>query len=118
MSLGLHRDPNHTPGKYTFFEAEERRRLFWSLFSLCILSSAALGRTWAVFQLENIDCEFPLDATDAEILDESLARAGMEARKRRNEETPMTFLIWKMKCAVQAKHLVSTFSYEQDLSAL
>lgn len=40
LSLSLHRDPNKifpNNGKFTFFEAEERRRLFWSLFMLCIL---------------------------------------------------------------------------------
>jgi hypothetical protein len=34
LSLGLHRDPDRTPGRYSFFEAEERRRLFWNLFML------------------------------------------------------------------------------------
>lgn len=54
LSLGLHRDPDRSPGKYTFFEAEERRRLFWNLFMLCILSSASLSRTWAVFDLNGV----------------------------------------------------------------
>lgn len=107
LTLNLHRDPDRTPGKYTFFEAEERRRLFWNLFALCILSSSSLSRTWNVFDLKNIDCQLPLDCHDHEILDEATARAGIEARKRKFAETPMTQLIIKMKLAVLARKVVS-----------
>ncbi|GAA5959583.1 hypothetical protein JCM3765_007204 [Sporobolomyces pararoseus] len=105
LSLGLHRDPDRTPGKYTFFEAEERRRLFWNLFMLCILSSSSLSRTWNVFDLKNIDCQLPLDCHDHEILDEAAARAGLEKRKIKFAETPMTSLIVKMKLAVLARKM-------------
>ncbi|GAA5850183.1 hypothetical protein JCM9279_003560 [Rhodotorula babjevae] len=105
LSLGLHRDPDRSPGKFTFFEAEERRRLFWNLFMLCILSSASLSRTWAVFDLNGVDTKLPLDCTDDEILDEASAMAGLEKRKMRFEETPMTSLIVKMKLAVLARKM-------------
>ncbi|GAA5939391.1 hypothetical protein JCM3775_001696 [Rhodotorula graminis] len=105
LSLGLHRDPDRSPGKFTFFEAEERRRLFWNLFMLCILSSASLSRTWAVFDLNGVDTKLPLDCTDDEILDEAAAMAGLEKRKMRFEETPMTSLIVKMKLAVLARKM-------------
>ncbi|BGP39792.1 hypothetical protein JCM10450v2_003763 [Rhodotorula kratochvilovae] len=105
LSLGLHRDPDRSPGKFTFFEAEERRRLFWNLFMLCILSSASLSRTWAVFDLNGVDTKLPLDCTDDEILDEAAAMAGIEKRKMRFEETPMTSLIVKMKLAVLARKM-------------
>ncbi|KAM0755358.1 hypothetical protein T439DRAFT_351150 [Meredithblackwellia eburnea MCA 4105] len=104
-SLGLHRDPDRTPSKFTFFEAEERRRLFWSLFMLCILSSASLGRTWAVFDLNGVDTKLPLDCHDEEIMDEFSAKAGIERRKRKSEETAMTSLLCKMKLAVMAKKI-------------
>lgn len=130
LSLGLHRDPDQTPGRFTFFEAEERRRLFWNLFMLyvlarsqnalrlcthwslctrtasCILSSSSLSRTWAVFDLNNVDTKLPLDCHDHEILDEATARAGIEKRKTKFAETPMTSLIVKMKLAVLAKKMV------------
>ncbi|GAA5997852.1 Zn(II)2Cys6 transcription factor [Rhodotorula paludigena] len=105
LSLGLHRDPDRSPGRMTFFEAEERRRLFWSLFSLCILSSASLSRTWAIFDLNGVDTRLPLDCTDDEILDEAAAMAGLEKRRMRFEETPMTSLIVKMKLAVLARKM-------------
>ncbi|GAA5825624.1 hypothetical protein JCM11251_000314 [Rhodosporidiobolus azoricus] len=105
LSLGLHRDPDRSPGKYTFFEAEERRRLFWSLFSLCILSSASLSRTWAVFDLNSTDCKLPLDLHDHEILDEETAMAALEKRRTKFEETPMSSLICKMKLAVLARKM-------------
>ncbi|GAA6027501.1 hypothetical protein JCM8097_007893 [Rhodosporidiobolus ruineniae] len=105
LSLGLHRDPDRSPGKYTFFEAEERRRLFWNLFMLCILSSASLSRTWAVFDLNGVDCKLPLDLHDHEILDEAVAMEGIEKRKSKFEETPMTSLICKMKLAVLARKM-------------
>ncbi|GAA5885525.1 hypothetical protein JCM6882_007453 [Rhodosporidiobolus microsporus] len=105
LSLGLHRDPDRSPGKYSFFEAEERRRLFWSLFSLCILSSASLSRTWAVFDLNGVDTKLPLDLHDHEILDEETAMAAIEKRKTKFEETPMTSLICKMKLAVLARKM-------------
>ncbi|GAA5878568.1 hypothetical protein JCM16303_002128 [Sporobolomyces ruberrimus] len=105
LSLGLHRDPDQTPGRFTFFEAEERRRLFWNLFMLCILSSSSLSRTWAVFDLNNVDTKLPLDCHDHEILDEATARAGIEKRKTKFAETPMTSLIVKMKLAVLAKKM-------------
>ncbi|KAL8281016.1 hypothetical protein RQP46_006695 [Phenoliferia psychrophenolica] len=105
MSLSLHRDPDRTPSKFTFFEAEERRRLFWNLFMLCILSSASLGRTWSVFDLNGVDTRLPLDCHDVEIVDEALAKAGTEERRRYSEETAMTSLIVKMKLAVMAKKI-------------
>lgn len=110
-SLGLQRDPSHTPSKYTFFESEERRRLFWNLFSLCILSSSCLGRTWTIFDLSHIDTKLPLDATDEEIMDEKKAMEGTEARRRKSAETPMTSLIWRAKLAVQAKKIVGTVKF-------
>ncbi|GAA6058122.1 hypothetical protein JCM3770_005950 [Rhodotorula araucariae] len=105
LSLGLHRDPDRSPGKFSFFEKEERRRLFWNLFMLCILSSASLSRTWAVFDLNGVDTRLPLDCTDDEILDETAAMAGIEQRKMRFEETPMTSLIVKMRLAVFARKM-------------
>lgn len=73
---------------------------------LCILSSASLSRTWAVFDLNGVDTKLPLDCTDDEILDEAAAMAGLEKRKMRFEETPMTSLIVKMKLAVLARKMV------------
>lgn len=73
---------------------------------LCILSSASLSRTWAVFDLNGVDTKLPLDCTDEEILDEAAAMAGLERRKMRFEETPMTSLIIKMKLAVLARKMV------------
>ncbi|KAM0787567.1 hypothetical protein ACM66B_003637 [Microbotryomycetes sp. NB124-2] len=105
MSLNLHRDPDRTPGKFTFFEAENRRRLFWSLFALCILSSASLGRTWAVFDLNHVDCKLPLDCHDHEIFDQATAEAAVASRKRKFEETPMTSLLLRAKLAVMAKKI-------------
>ncbi|GAA6007893.1 hypothetical protein JCM10207_004915 [Rhodosporidiobolus poonsookiae] len=105
LSLGLHRDPDRSPGKYSFFEAEERRRLFWNLFMLCILSSASLSRTWAVFDLNGVDTKLPLDAHDHEILDEALANEGIERRRAKFEETPMTSLLAKMRLAVLARKM-------------
>ncbi|KAK4051192.1 hypothetical protein OIV83_003014 [Microbotryomycetes sp. JL201] len=105
MSLNLHRDPDRTPGKFTFFEAENRRRLFWSLFTLCILSSASLGRTWAVFDLNHVDCKLPLDCHDHEIFDQETAEAAVASRKRKFEETPMTSLLLRAKLAVMAKKI-------------
>ncbi|GAA5859877.1 hypothetical protein JCM1840_001777 [Sporobolomyces johnsonii] len=105
LSLGLHRDPDRSPGRFTFFEAEERRRLFWNLFMLCILSSASLSRTWAVFDLNGVDTKLPLDCNDHEILEEKTAYAAVERRKTKFEETPMTSLIVKMKLAVLARKM-------------
>ncbi|GAA5928922.1 Zn(II)2Cys6 transcription factor [Sporobolomyces koalae] len=122
LSLGLHRDPDRTPGRYTFLEAEERRRLFWNLFMLCILSSVSLSRTWAVFDLNNVDTKLPLDCHDHEILDEAAARAGLEKRKIKFEETPMTSLLVRMKLAVFARKMndrafgINPVAYEEILA--
>lgn len=84
-------------------QAEMRRRLFYSLFTLCILSSSSLGRTWAIFDLNQVDCKLPLDCHDHEILKEETAMAGVASRRRKFEETPMTSLLLKAKLAVMAK---------------
>ncbi|GAA5911432.1 Zn(II)2Cys6 transcription factor [Sporobolomyces salmoneus] len=121
-TLNLHRDPDRIPGKYSFFEAEQRRRLFWNLFSLCILSSSSLSRTWNIFDLKNIDCQLPLDCHDHEILDEATARAGLEKRKTKFAETPMTQLIIKQKLAVLAMKMndrafgINPVPYEEILA--
>lgn len=108
MSLGLHRDPDSTPGRYTFLEAEMRRRLFWSIFWVCVLSSSLLGRTqWGIFDLESIDTAFPADCTDEELGDERWAIQGVEDRRARAEETPMTSIISKAKLALLSKKIVS-----------
>lgn len=81
-----------------------------SPFCRCILSSASLSRTWAVFDLNNVDTRLPLDCHDHEILDEATAQAGIEKRRTKFEETPMTSLIVKMKLAVLARKMVSSIA--------
>lgn len=77
--------------------------MFYCLFTLCILSSSSLGRTWAVFDLNGVDTKLPLDCHDHEILDEQTALTGVASRRRKFEETPMTSLLLKAKLAVMAK---------------
>lgn len=57
LQLGLHRDPDKTPGKFGPVETEERRRLFWTLCSFEWLASSALGRSYSIFNLDNIDAK-------------------------------------------------------------
>lgn len=55
LQLGLHRDPDKTAGRFGPVETEERRRLFWTLCSFECLASSALGRTYSIFDLNNVD---------------------------------------------------------------
>ncbi|BGP41809.1 hypothetical protein JCM10449v2_005800 [Rhodotorula kratochvilovae] len=94
FALQLHRDPLHK-GKtqYSFAECEERRRLFWCVFSLCMSITTGTSRTWTQFDLRQIDCKFPLDCFDSELsMDERAAKARVRSRRAAEtfEETPMT----------------------------
>lgn len=114
FALGLHRDPSRaSKGQLTFAECEERRRLFWSVFSLCMSTTTAspallpspksrtdqcraeqgTSRPWTQFDLRQIDCKFPLDCYDAELaMDERASKARVRGRRAAEsfEETPMT----------------------------
>ncbi|SCV68114.1 BQ2448_235 [Microbotryum intermedium] len=105
ISIGLHRDPDRSPGRYTLFEAKERRRLFHSLFTLSVLSSSAVARTWTIFDLKMIDVMLPIDAHDEEIENEDAANIALEARARSFSETPMTSVIAKMQLAIISKRI-------------
>lgn len=89
FALNLHRDPAPKgKSQYSFGECEQRRRLFWSLFTICMsittvrlsrlchfcasfsaadfpFFSQGTSRTWSQFDLRQIDCKFPLDCFDA-----------------------------------------------------
>ncbi|GJN92800.1 hypothetical protein Rhopal_005838-T1 [Rhodotorula paludigena] len=69
FALELHRDPVQR-GKplFPFAVCEERRRLFWCLFSLCMSITS--------FDLGQVDCKFPLDCYDEELeMDERATKA-------------------------------------------
>ncbi|GAA6023764.1 hypothetical protein JCM11491_006038 [Sporobolomyces phaffii] len=95
FALELHREPNRN-GKthYRFSESQERRRLFWALFSVCSSVATDTARTWPQFDLRYVDVHFPLDCHDDELaMDELAIRASVRARLNSEtfEETPMSF---------------------------
>ncbi|KAM0747303.1 hypothetical protein T439DRAFT_98465 [Meredithblackwellia eburnea MCA 4105] len=109
FTLRLHRDPERTKG-LTFVEKEDRRRLFWNLFSQAMMVSWMVGRTWSHFDLEKIDCKYPLDCHDDELyLGEKEATKLSEARAKRHlteedfDYTALTALLIKTKIAVVMK---------------
>lgn len=77
LSLGLHRDPDKTPGKFDAVQTEERRRLFWTLCSFECLASSALGRSFSIFNLEQVDTKvgrLPLPIGSAQGADGDVGR--------------------------------------------
>ncbi|GAA99752.1 hypothetical protein E5Q_06455 [Mixia osmundae IAM 14324] len=101
FQLGLHRDPSHQPDRYTFKQAEDRRKTWWTLLSFEVLAAAALGRNWSTFDLSNVDTQFPQDANDDEITDRGIVRNS-------TGETIMSFLLIRYRTAVVSKSITDT----------
>ncbi|BGP09772.1 hypothetical protein JCM10049v2_005645 [Rhodotorula toruloides] len=117
FALGLNRDPaNKSASPLSFFECEERRRLFWSVFSLCGSVTTGISRKWPQFDLRQMDCKFPLDCYDSELLmDERAAKARVRARQgnEQPEETPMTAPLLRAQYALLVKKITDkAFSVE------
>ncbi|GAA6004210.1 hypothetical protein JCM10207_002484 [Rhodosporidiobolus poonsookiae] len=112
FTLGLHRDPVQK-GKTThsFAECEDRRRLFWCLFTTCMSITTGTSRTWSQFDLRQIDCKFPLDCYDAELMmDERAAKARVRGRTKGEtfEETPMTASVVRAQYSLLVKKITDT----------
>ncbi|GAA5838831.1 hypothetical protein JCM11251_006752 [Rhodosporidiobolus azoricus] len=110
FTLQLHRDPAQK-GKteLSFAECEDRRRLFWCLFTLCMSITTGTSRTWSQFDLRQIDCKFPLDCYDAELLmDERAAKARIRGRLHIFEETPMTASVVRAQLSLLVKKITDT----------
>ncbi|GAA5934296.1 uncharacterized protein JCM15063_004532 [Sporobolomyces koalae] len=111
FALELHRDPNRSnPRKASFPVCQKRRRLFWSLFSLCSSMTTDDSRIWSQFDLRRIDCHFPLDCFHDELeMDEYAVRARTRARINNSQgpfqETSMTSSICHAKLAFLAKKI-------------
>ncbi|GAA5889054.1 hypothetical protein JCM8208_007757 [Rhodotorula glutinis] len=126
FSLGLHLDPSR-PSKahLSFADCEERRRLFWSVFSLSMSVSSGTSRMSSGFDLRQIDCKFPLDCYDAELdMDERAAKARVRGRRAADafEETPMTITVLRAQQSLLAKKItdkafsITPCSYDDVLS--
>ncbi|KAI5480559.1 F-box and WD repeat domain containing protein [Pseudohyphozyma bogoriensis] len=61
MQLGLHRDPDKTPGRYSAFESEDRRRVFWLTFLAEQYASTTVGRRYCMLHLRDVDTRLPAD---------------------------------------------------------
>ncbi|GAA5935575.1 hypothetical protein JCM3775_003356 [Rhodotorula graminis] len=126
LSLDLHLDPSRpSKAQPSFADCEERRRLFWSVFSLSMSVSSGTSRTWSGFDLRQIDCKFPLDCYDAELnMDERAAKARVRSRRAADgfEETPMTVTVLRAQQSLLAKKItdkafsVTPCSYDDVLS--
>ncbi|GAA6048510.1 hypothetical protein JCM3770_006529 [Rhodotorula araucariae] len=109
FALQLHRDPlqkGKTP--YSFAECEERRSLFWCVFSLCMSITTGTSRAWTQFDLRQIDCKLPLDCYDTELaMDERAAKARVRSRRAAEsfEETPMTASILRAQYGLLVKKI-------------
>ncbi|GAA5956159.1 hypothetical protein JCM3765_005477 [Sporobolomyces pararoseus] len=109
FTLELNREPNRNGRtKYRFSECQERRRLFWSVFSICSAVTTDTSRLWPQLDLRYIDTHFPLDCFDDELaMDELAIRASVRARVNSEtfEETPMTFNLSMARLAFVAKKI-------------
>ncbi|KAM0753020.1 hypothetical protein T439DRAFT_323633 [Meredithblackwellia eburnea MCA 4105] len=105
FTIGMHRDPKRHKN-ISFAEAEDRRAIFWNLFTQCMTATWIFGRTWNQFDLNQIDCALPLECHDKELMqDERAARAACSRRSALSvpEETPLTVPLIKAKVALLTK---------------
>ncbi|KAH8928749.1 hypothetical protein BT69DRAFT_1346414 [Atractiella rhizophila] len=99
VQLGLNRDPDRMDKKFTYLEAEDRRRIFWTLFHLLTLSSSSLGRTWSNFDMEAIDVKLPDDMNDEDFSKKEFKDAEQTVKKTSKKETVMTSLLIRIRIA-------------------
>jgi hypothetical protein len=64
LDLQLHRDPIHGETKISDLECENKRRLFWDMFSTEALVSSFIDRPWSVLDLANLDTSPPAEIND------------------------------------------------------
>ncbi|GJN89220.1 hypothetical protein Rhopal_002199-T1 [Rhodotorula paludigena] len=64
--LQLNRDPSEVAPHLSPLEANQRRRLFWSLYTYDAVIRPILGRAWQPFDAEDISVAFPLDSIAGE----------------------------------------------------
>ncbi|GAA5851654.1 hypothetical protein JCM9279_002533 [Rhodotorula babjevae] len=109
FSLGLHLDPSRSSKEQlSFANCEERRRLFWCIFSLSTSVTSGTSRACSGFDLRQINCMFPLDCYDAELdMDERAAKARVRSRRAADafEETPMTVTVLRAQQSLLAKKI-------------
>ncbi|KAI5479839.1 hypothetical protein MNV49_002651 [Pseudohyphozyma bogoriensis] len=63
--LELHVDPDELDLEFTPFDAEDRRRLFWALFTQDTLARTFLGKTYAPLDVSTISTRLPSQLPDS-----------------------------------------------------
>ncbi|KAM0753870.1 hypothetical protein T439DRAFT_165572 [Meredithblackwellia eburnea MCA 4105] len=120
-TLRLNYDPRRNK-KLSFVECEDRRGVFWNLFTQCLSMSLINGQSWPQFDLDQIDTELPLDCHDAELLlGEEQARAISRKRIASHQvadydtfdETIMTNVIYKTRVMMVVKKIVIFFQIQK-----
>lgn len=87
VDLGMHR--RDRGGTESLLEAEMRKRVFWTAYSLDRQNSIMLGRPFAISD-RDIDAELPVDVNES-IQDETSLRKALEASRSRCEgDAPKT----------------------------
>ncbi|KAF8843525.1 hypothetical protein BDN67DRAFT_166858 [Paxillus ammoniavirescens] len=62
-TMGLDMDPDEFPGKFSLFEAESRRRLWWDIFYYDLFVSDYMGRTPLISDMEHTT-RLPMDVDE------------------------------------------------------
>jgi hypothetical protein len=108
-SLGLHREASADSSLSTL-EKEDRRKLLWTVFSLDLQASSALGRSSGLWHLDSIETRLPGDHAD-EDYDENGELLSERAQPDEARETVMTSVVFQIKVSQLAKRMVSPAFY-------
>jgi Fungal specific transcription factor domain len=103
-SLGLHLEPS-TESSLSTLEKENRRKLLWTVFTLDLQASSALGRPSGLWNFDSIETKLPGNYAD-EDYDENGQLFPEREHPDEARETVMTSIILQIKISQLTKRMV------------
>lgn len=106
-ALQLDREPLDS-ATLSFFEVEDRRRVWWNLYYVSVFSASLLGGAWSPISLKEVTTRLPLDCSDVEVM------TAEGAAERTGEESSMSSVLCKMQLSVLVQSIVG-FPIQDDV---
>jgi hypothetical protein len=112
MTMGLHRDPAHFPS-ITPVWAETRKRLWWTILKLELLTSLRLGVPLTL-SWEDFDCPRPLNVEDEDFAYDSTSMAVERDLKTPTKTAFQILLAQSLPVRMDIARLVNRVQFTAD----
>ncbi|KAI0267354.1 fungal-specific transcription factor domain-containing protein [Gloeopeniophorella convolvens] len=95
--MGLSTDPDEFPGKYSLFEAEQRRRIWWDIYYYDVFISDAMGQAPSI-QDGTYTTKMPADVDEEQFSPSSTSLPLPVPRRAGGDPTEVGFAYFIQKC--------------------